>query len=531
MYVATAQEMQNIDRRARDEYGIPTLLLMENAALGVIRVVEESFGPVKGRRIAIVAGKGNNGGDGLAAARLLHNRGAKVQVYLLSEPAAVTGDAATNLNIASKMGIEVQSKGMFDMEGLRSALTHSYVIIDALFGTGLSSPVTGEYSEVIELINHSNRPVVAVDIPTGIHSDTGEVMGAAVRATETVTFAIPKRGHFLYPGRDFTGRLHIADISIPKAAIEKESIYLRLLTEEEMTGLIQPRSADSHKGSYGHVLVIAGSIGKGGAAAMTSLSCLRSGAGLVTLATPQSVQPIVAEKLTEVMTHPLPETDEKTVALSAMETVLELSKDKDVVAIGPGLTTEKDTAAVVRRLIKEIEKSMVIDADAINALTDHLDILRERRSPAVLTPHPGEMGRLTGKGSADVQRDRIGIARAFATDYRVYLVLKGAHTVIAEPSGVVHISPTGNPGMATAGTGDALTGILAGLIAQGMNIASAVKLGVYLHGLAGDMTAKEVGMTGMLAGDLIARIPAAIKHLSGGSGSRRLQPASHGGAT
>lgn len=513
MYIVTSQEMQSIDRRARDEYGIPTLLLMENAALGIARVVEERFGPVKDRRITIIAGKGNNGGDGLAAARLLRNRGAKVQVYLLSEPEAVTGDAATNLNIASKMGIEVQSKGVYDMEGLRSALTHSHVIIDAILGTGLSSPVTGEYSEVIGLINHSKRPVVAVDIPTGINSDTGEIMGTAVKATETVTFAIPKRGHFLYPGCDFTGRLHIADISIPEAAIEKESIHLRLLTEKDMAGLIRPREADSHKGSYGHVLVIAGSIGKGGAAAMTSLACLRSGAGLVTLATPQSVQPIVAEKLTEVMTCPLPETEEKTVDSSAMDTVLDLSKDKEVVAIGPGLTTEKVTAAVVRRLVKEIEKPMVIDADGINALSDHLDILRERRSPTVLTPHPGEMGRLTGKGTADVQRDRIGIARIFAMDYGVYLVLKGAHTVIAEPSGEVSLSPTGNPGMATAGTGDALTGILAALIAQGMDMASAVKVGVYLHGLAGDLAAKEVGMTGMIAGDLIARIPAAIRCL------------------
>jgi len=514
MFIATAQEMQNIDRRARDEYGIPTLLLMENAAFGITRVLEELFGPVKGRRITIIAGKGNNGGDGLAAARLLHNRGARVQVYLLSEPSSVTGDAATNLLIVSKMGMEIYSKGSFELEGLRSALTHSHVIIDAIFGTGLSSPVKGEYADVIDLINHSGRPVVAVDIPSGIHSDTGEVMGTAVRATETVTFALPKRGHLLYPGCDFTGRLHIIDISIPEAAIEKEAIHLRLLTEEETSLLIPSRPADSHKGSFGHVLVIAGSIGKGGAAAMTSLSCLRSGAGLVTLATPQSVQPILAEKLTEVMTYPLPETEEKTIALSALEKIIELSRDKDVVAIGPGLTTEKGTASVVRRLVKEIEKPVVIDADGINALPDHLDILRERRSPTVLTPHPGEMGRLIGKGASDIQKDRIGISRLFAMDYRVYLVLKGANTVIAEPSGEVSISPTGNPGMATAGTGDALTGILAGLIAQQIDIASAVKLGVYLHGLAGDLAAKEVGMTGMLAGDLIARIPAAIRYLT-----------------
>ena len=514
MFIATSQEMQNIDRRAGEEFGIPTLLLMENAALGVVRLVEEMYGPVKGKKITIVCGKGNNGGDGLAAARQLYNRGARVQVYLLPEQTALKGDAAVNLDIALKMGIEFYSRDKYDMQALRISLNHSHVIIDAILGTGLSSPVTGEYGEVIGLINDSGRPVVAVDIPTGINSDTGEVMGGAVKAAATVSFALPKRGHLLYPGSEFTGGLHVVDISIPRAAIEKESIYLHLLTEEGMRELIPPRAAESHKGSFGHVLVIAGSIGKGGAAAMTALSCLRSGAGLVTLAVPESVQPIVAEKVTEVMTCPLAETDEKTIALSAMEKILDLSRDKEVLAIGPGLTTHKETAEITRRLIKEIEAPIVIDADAINALAGHLDVLRDRRFPTILTPHPGEMGRLAGKGSADVQRDRIGMARAFATAHGVYLILKGAHTVIAEPSRGVHLSPTGNPGMATAGTGDALTGIIAGLIAQGMVISAAVRLGVYLHGLAGDMAAKDIGMVGMIAGDLIARIPAAIRHLS-----------------
>lgn len=514
MFIATSREMQNIDRRARDEYGIHTLLLMENAALGVTRIIENIFGPVRDRRITVVAGKGNNGGDGIAAARQLHNRGARIEVYLLSEPSAVTGDAATNLNIASKMGIEILSKGAYDAYGLKMALNHSHVIVDAILGTGLSSPVTGEYSEVIDLINSSKRPVVSVDIPTGINSDTGEVMGTAVRAAETVTLAIPKRGHFLYPGCEFTGRLHIADISIPAAAVEKESIFLRLLTEDAMRSILSPRHGNSHKGSFGHVLVIAGSIGKIGAAAMTSLSSMRVGAGLVTLATPASVQPIAAGAVTEIMTYPLAETSEKTLDRSAVEAILELSRDKEVVAIGPGLTTHKDTGDAVRELIRKLEIPVVIDADAINAIQGHLGLLRDRRSPTVLTPHPGEMGRLLGKGAVDIQKDRIGIARAFATDHGVYLVLKGAHTVIAEPSGEVYLSPSGNPGMATAGTGDTLTGMLAGLIAQGIDIAPAVRLGVYLHGLAGDLAAKEVGMVGMVAGDLIARIPAAINNLS-----------------
>lgn len=514
MYVATAPEMQNIDRRARDEFGIPTLLLMENAALGITRIVENKLGSVKEKRITVIAGKGNNGGDGLAAARLLYNRGAKVCIYLLSESEALTGDAATNLNIALKMGIDIHSKVNYDLRTMKSVINHSHLIIDAILGTGLSSPIKGEYSEIIEMINHSERPAVAVDIPTGINSDTGEVMGIAVKATDTITFALPKRGHLLYPGSEYTGKLHVVDISIPVAAIEKESIYVNLLTEEEMGGLIPSREKNSHKGSFGHVLVIAGSIGKGGAAAMTSISCLRAGSGLVTLATPQSVQPIVAEKLTEIMTSPLPETYDKTISLSAMDEIMKLIRDKDVIAIGPGLTIHKDTAAVVRRLIKESEIPIVIDADGINALIDHIDILKERRVATILTPHPGEMGRLIGKSTADVQKDRIGTARNFAMSHNVFLVLKGANTVIAEPSGKVYISPTGNPGMATAGTGDALTGIIAGFIAQMNDVSAGVRLGVFLHGLAGDIAAKDVGMISMIAGDLIDRIPAAFRHLS-----------------
>ncbi len=515
MYIATAQEMNNIDRRARDEYGIPALLLMENAASGITRTVEEMLGSVSRKRITVICGRGNNGGDGLAAARQLYNRGARVSVYLLSDMTAFTAEAEMNLNIALKTGVEIHGKGTYPPGTLRLALNHSHVIVDAIIGTGLSSTIKEAYKEVIGLINDSNIPVIAVDIPSGIASDTGEVMGAAVKAAATVTFALPKRGHFLYPGFDYTGKLHIVDISIPKSAVEKESIYLNLLTEEDMRSIVPARQTDAHKGTNGHVLVIAGSIGKGGAAAMTALSCLRAGAGLLTLAAPESVQPIVAGKLTEVMTHPLAETEAGTISSAAVDMLLELSRDKEAVAIGPGLTTHEDTVSVVKRLVKEAGIPMVIDADAINAIADNPGLLSERRSATILTPHPGEMGRLTGKSTAEVQKDRIGVARGFAMEHGVYLVLKGAHTVIAEPSGAVHISPTGNPGMATGGTGDALTGIIAGLIAQGLEPAQAAKLGVYLHGLAGDLAAEETGTVGMIASDLIERIPAAIKYVTG----------------
>lgn len=515
MYIATAKEMQNIDKRAMDEYSIPALLLMENASIGIVRVVEDIAGSLHGKRITVIAGKGNNGGDGLAAARHCYNRGAYVSVFLLSELDALKGDAAANLQILLKMNIKLYSAGGYDIDTLRNTLSHSDIIIDAIIGTGLTLEIKGGYRNTIEAINNSKKPVVSVDIPTGINSDTGEIMGIAVRATATVTFAIPKRGHFLFPGSEYTGKLHVVDISIPVEAVEKESIYLQLITEEWIRKNISPRPPDSHKGTFGHVLVVAGSIGKGGAAIMTALSALRSGAGLVTLALPASVQSIMAGKSAEIMTYPLPETYDKTISFTSIDTLLKLSKDKDVVAIGPGLTTNKDTVTVVRRIIKDTETPVVIDADGLNALVGHLDILKERKYPTVLTPHPGEMGRLIGKTSADIQKDRIGFARTFAMNYNVYLVLKGAHTVIAEPSGKVYISIKGNPGMATAGTGDVLTGILAGMTAQRYDISRAIRVGVFIHGLAGDMAAKDLGTMGMIAGDLIDRIPLALKKVVG----------------
>ena len=514
MYIATSQEMRNIDRRAEEEYGIPSIVLMENAARGVVKVAGELIGAVKDKKITVFAGKGNNGGDGLAAARHLHNEGANVYVFLLSEAEVLKGDGEINLRIARKMDIPIFGSNQYNRDMLTSRIKESDLIIDAMLGTGLSSEVRGGYKDVIEMINRSGKPTIAVDIPTGINADTGEIMGIGIKASATVTFALPKRAHFLFPGPEYTGKLHVVDISIPFKAIEQEGIYLQLITEEWIKKTLTPRPPDSHKGTFGHAVVIAGSIGKGGAAAMTALGALRSGAGLVTLGLPASVQSIVAGNMPEIMTAPLPETYNKTISFTAIEPIMELIKDKDVVAIGPGLTTNKDTQTVVRKLIKELHIPIVIDADGLNALVGYVDTLKERESPTVLTPHPGEMARLIGKTSADVQRDRIGIARTFALDYKVYLVLKGAHTVIAEPSGKVYISTTGNPGMATGGTGDVLTGVIAGLIAQRYSVSEAVRIGVFVHGLAGNIGANRRGMMGMIAGDLIDSLPEAFKQLS-----------------
>lgn len=515
MKVATAKEMQVIDNKTIYEYGIPGIVLMENAAIQVVKEVEARYGDLSKKRITIVAGKGNNGGDGLAIARHLMNKGSTVSVYLLAEGSSVKGDAQINLKIFKKMGGEIYDVSSFDLKALKGAALHSNIIVDAIFGTGLSTDVKGLHADVISLINSIGKPIVSVDIPSGISADTGKLLGVAIKADMTVTFALPKIGLLVYPGAGYVGDLKIVDISIPKGISEIGSIQTNLLTMVEMRDMIPDRMVDSHKGSFGHVAVIAGSVGKTGAAAMTSLSSLRAGAGLVSLAIPSSLNQTLAQKLTEVMTFPLPEGPKGFIGSQAEGVISEFISDKDVVAIGPGISTNKETQELIRRLVKRISLPMVIDADGINAFVGYTDILKDISVPLVITPHPGEMARLLGVNPSDVQADRIGISRRFSAEYHLYLVLKGARTIIAEPSGVTYINPTGNPGMATAGTGDILTGIIAGLTAQYLDIGKAVRLGVFLHGLAGDLAAKKSGEMGMIAGDLMDMIPEAMRDIKG----------------
>ncbi len=510
MKVADSEKIRNIDRRAIEKYGIPGTVLMENAGRSVVLSMIDRYGSLKGKRVSIVAGKGNNGGDGLVIARYLHNFDVKVDVFLPSKSSEIKGDARINLNILKRSGIPLCEK--FSLKELDKYLKHSDIIVDAIFGTGLSSEVKKPFSDVINLINSSGKPVVSVDIPSGISGDTGEVLGIAVKADLTVTFVIPKRGILLFPGAEYAGVVKVADIGIPARVIEEEDIRCNLLSREEIRSLLPERRPDSHKGLFGHLLVIAGSVGKTGAAAMTGLSALRVGSGLVTIATPASLNNILEVKLTEVMTIPLPETDAQSIALSAENILVKLMPMISAIAIGPGLSVHPETVRLVRRLITKTERPMVIDADALNALAGYLDILKRSKAPLILTPHPGEMARLIGKTSKDVQKDRIRIAQNFAMKHRVYLVLKGARTVFSDPDGNIFINTAGNPGMATAGTGDVLTGIIAGLISQGIDPLSALKSGVHIHGLAGDLALEEFGEMGMVAGDMIAKIPEAIKY-------------------
>jgi ADP-dependent NAD(P)H-hydrate dehydratase / NAD(P)H-hydrate epimerase len=516
MKIVTAQQMKNIDRRAIRGFGIPGPVLMENAASAIMTEMEKFLDGLGGVRVGILCGKGNNGGDGLALARRLRIRGVPVRVALLAPFAAVTGEAKVNLSILRKTDIEIRENA--PARSLSDIISWSDIVVDALLGVGLASPLRGAYARAVAMVNQSGRPVVAVDIPTGIDSDTGAVMGAAIRADLTVTMALLKRGLVLYPGVEYAGTVRVADLGIPPEVIEREKILLRLLDRGSAWGVTFRRKRDSHKGDYGHLMVMAGSPGKAGAAIMAAKGALRTGAGLVSVATPNGLVPVVQSQLAEAMCVPAAESIEGTLGAGSEEELLKASIGISAVALGPGLSTHFETAQVVRDMVQRLTVPMVVDADGLNALAGHTDILKKAKAPVILTPHPGEMGRLVSMPSSGVQKDRLTIASRFAKDHRVILVLKGAGTVIALPDGRMFINSTGNPGMATGGTGDVLTGMIGGLLAQGHPAAQAACLGVYLHGLAGDLAAKEKGEAAMIAGDLIEKIPEALKQITDQNG-------------
>jgi ADP-dependent NAD(P)H-hydrate dehydratase / NAD(P)H-hydrate epimerase len=507
--IATAEQMKELDRKTIEAYGLPGIVLMENAGRGAAEVILRTFPDILRKKVAVVAGKGNNGGDGFVIARYLLNKGVAVRVFLLTDPTALRGDAAANYSVFVRMkGEVVPMPSSRDYQKVRKDVEIFDLLVDAIFGTGLDAEITGYYREVIDHLNSLKKNVVAVDIPSGLDANTGRPLGAAVRASLTVTFGLPKVGHLISSGTGYVGDLQIVDIGIPEKAIQEEKIQTYLLQPEAIRGMIStPRKPDTHKGDYGHLLVIAGSPGKTGAAAMASEAALRTGAGLVTLAVPRSLNSILEVKLTEVMTEPVPETAKQTFSLRALEPLLRLCEGKSAVVIGPGIGTAKETQGLVLKLIQGVRLPMVIDADGLNALATDPKTLPLPNRSLVLTPHPGEMARLVGATSKAVQEDRIGVSRTLARTGRLHLVLKGHRSVIATPAGEIYINPTGNPGMASAGTGDVLTGMIGGLIAQGCGILSSLQVAVYLHGSAGDRAAVEKGERSLIATDLIEKIP------------------------
>ncbi|HEY6639846.1 MAG TPA: NAD(P)H-hydrate dehydratase [Nitrospiraceae bacterium] len=512
MKIVTGTDMQALDRRTITEAHVPSTVLMERAGEGIVRYLEEHCGPVRGKTITIVCGKGNNGGDGLVVARLLHRRRARIHAVLLTPITDLSRDTAAMYRKLVRVAGRAAIVRFRSADQSRSLLASSDILIDALLGTGLSSVVTGTYREAIELINSAGKPVIAIDIPSGLHADTGAILGRAIRATLTITCGLPKLGLYVDAGIDQAGTIRVVDIGIPLTYVDAIESRTVLLTSDNAFQSLPERAPSSHKGTFGHAGIIAGSVGKTGAAVLAALAALRVGAGLVTVATPSSVNDVLESKLLEAMTMPLPETKARTLARSGLDRVLAFMQARTAIAIGPGLSTHHETVELVQSLMKHLDRPSVLDADALNALAGRASLLTECKTPPILTPHPGEMARLEVDATTQtVNADRIGTARRFARERGVFVVLKGARTVIARPDGLVAICPTGNPGMATAGTGDVLTGMIVGLLAQRVPAWEAACAATYFHGAAGDMASQHLGQPGMLASDLIAQIPYALQ--------------------
>ena len=505
--------MQELDRKAIETYRIPGMVLMENAGKGAAEVISNAFPEIHRKKIAIIAGKGNNGGDGFVIARYLLNQGISVKVYLLTDPKGLRGDAEANFNIFQRMKGEIISvPSSKDYVKVKKDLERFDILVDGIFGTGLDAEVRGYYREVIDHLNTLQRPIVAIDIPSGLDADTGKPLGTAIRACLTITFGLPKVGHLIPPGLDYVGEVKVIDIGIPKKLVDEEKISTYLLEKDEIKGWLSvPRNPNTHKGDYGHLLVIAGSVGKTGAAAMACEAALRMGAGLVTLAIPKSLNSIMEVKLTEVMTEPLPETPKQTLSLRAFSAIVRLCENKKAVIVGPGLGTLKETQTLVLKLIRTLNLPIILDADGLTALATLPKIPPFANRSLILTPHPGEMARLIRSQVKEVLEDRMGLSRNFSQSQHVHLVLKGHPTLISTPKGEVFINPTGNPGMASGGTGDVLTGMIGGLVCQGFDILSSLQAAVYLHGMAGDQGAQEKGEKSLIATDIIEKIPSLLK--------------------
>ncbi|MBI2890790.1 MAG: NAD(P)H-hydrate dehydratase [Nitrospirae bacterium] len=502
MKIVRAEQMRRIDEHAIGRMGIPSLSLMERAGAGVVAVMARRFGPLKNRRIAVVCGKGNNGGDGFVVARLTAGAGARAAVVLIPPAGEISGDARTNLRRWKSARGRVLPLG----SAARREIEGSDLVVDAVFGTGLSQPVRGDYGTAIEWINASGKPVVSVDIPSGVNGSTGEIMGDGVRASITVALGLPKRGHVVGPGASRTGRLEVVDIGLPPASLAQESSDEELITWDEVRQLLPSRRFESHKGDFGHLLLVGGSRSKVGAIVLAARAALRSGAGLVTAAVPGAADTSFHAAVAEAMSIGLAEKD-GCVSREAADTVIRSAGERSAVALGPGLGWNEETEAFVAAVVPRIEAPCVIDADGLNAIARRLDLVKSRKGETVLTPHPGEMSRLLGRPVAEVQGDRVGTARALASESGAVSVLKGARTVVVAPQGRSFFNPTGNPGMATGGTGDVLTGMIGALLAQGLNAVDAARAGVYLHGLAGDTVVVACGQTALIASDMIDVLP------------------------
>ncbi len=509
MKVATTEEMRAMDRYAIETLGIPDEILMENAGIAAYYALAGEM-DIAGRRFAVFCGGGNNGGDGFVVARKIHSNGGIVKVFLLAEKERYKKAARKNLDILLNLAVDVRPVESAD--DVRGYLLHSDAVIDAVFGTGLDRNVEGLHREVIALINAIGKPIYSLDIPSGINGDTGGLMGAAIRATATVTFGLPKRGNLLYPGFLWGGKLYVTHISFPPELYDSDAIRVEVNDPPPLPA----RKAWGHKGDFGDVLFIAGAVGYYGAPAFSALSFLKAGGGYSRLAAPASVIPGLAAQSGEIVFVPQRETTSGSIALRNKATLLKLSENVDMVVLGPGLSLAEETQKLVREMAAKIEKPILIDGDGITAVSKTPRFLKRRRYETVLTPHVGEMSRLTGRSRDEIEKDPIGILRETAADLDAIIVLKGAHSLIGLPDGRVYINMSGNSGMATAGSGDVLTGAIGAMFGLGLPVQEAVRAGVFVHGLAGDLAASEKGEDGITARDIMENLPGAVAMVRAG---------------
>lgn len=507
--------MRDAERRTIDEIGLPAIVLMENAGRQVVAAIESAFDSLSSLRVTVLCGRGNNGGDGFVVTRTLIERGVEANAILIGEAAQVAGEARTSLETLRALGadvIEIRDAGAWELHGTK--ILSADLVVDAMLGTGFRSPVAGLFETIIADLNASPCPVVSIDLPSGLGADSPEANGPVVDATMTVTLAAPKLSLVLPPGEVLAGNVVIADIGVPGAVIsELEGPRVELLTKESLRPLLEPRTPDSHKGDYGHVLIVAGSPGKTGAAALAARGALRSGAGLVTVATPARCTPIVAALGAEFMTLALPEESDGTLASEGVDQILGFGAD--VIAVGCGLGRTAGVRAFVRALLENCAVPLLLDADALMAVaTAQITLAPREGADIIVTPHPGEMAALTGMTIEEVQGSRLATAREFAVAHRTHVVLKGHRTVVATPEGSAFINLTGNAGMATAGTGDVLAGAIAAWAGQLLDVEAACKLGVYLHGAAGDLAEADEGEIGLIAGDVADRLGDAVLELT-----------------
>ena len=516
--LVSAKEMRWCDETTIRKFGIPGLLLMENAGRGVSETAQSHFGPIAGRDVLIFCGKGNNGGDGFVAARHLLDAGANVTVVLMSPHQRLVGDARTNFKILERL---LRSKSeLLHIKSFSGTLLKTIpkpaLIIDAIFGTGFSGKVSGTCSDAIEWINQQGVPVISVDVPSGVDGTTGIVENCAVEASATVTFGLLKSGLLCNQGQEHSGRVTVVDIGIPKVVRETSALKTFQIEAEDVRKVLPRRRATANKYSVGKVFVLAGSRGFTGAAYLCSMGALRAGAGAVMLGTPEAVYPILARRLSETIVRPLPSTPEGTLAGSAFDEIMEKLAWADVAVLGPGLSTNVETLNLLRKLVSNYRGDIVVDADALRVIGElSLQKLSRLKSNFVLTPHSGEYSRIIDVPAAEVDAHRIEMARSGAKKGRVTLVLKGGPTAVGTSDGVVYVNSTGNPGMATVGSGDVLTGIIASLWAQGMDAKSAAYSGVFLHGLSGDIARELFGERSIIAQDLVDQLPSALKRVEG----------------